>query len=172
MAFPHQVTSTVAAIRAASVLSPATARVGVSIDSFAAIPPAEAYNDLITEAAHAYSLEPALIRSVMRSESAFDPSAVSRAGAIGLMQLMPEIAEAYGVENPFDPRENIMAGARLLRELLDQHHGNLVLTIASYNAGPSAVARHGGKVPPFKETQTYVKRVTGFIADERAAGSD
>jgi soluble lytic murein transglycosylase-like protein len=104
----------------------------------------------------------------MRTESAFNPLALSTAGAMGLMQLMPEIAEAFDVDDPFDPRQNIMAGARLLRELLDQHHGNLVLTIASYNAGPTAIARHGNKVPPFQETRNYVKRVTGFIADERA----
>ena len=126
---------------------------------------------MIREAAAAYGIEPALIRSVMQAESAFDPSAVSRAGAMGLMQLMPEVAEAFGVEHPLDPRENIMAGARLLRELLDQHRGNLKLAIASYNAGPTAVARYGA-VPPFKETRKYVKKVTGLIADARAALND
>ena len=90
----------------------------------------------------------------MRAESGFDPSAVSRAGAMGLMQLMPDVAEAFGVEHPFDPRENIMAGARLLRELLDQHSGNMRLAVASYNAGPTAVANYGGVVPPFRETQS------------------
>jgi len=108
----------------------------------------------------------------MEAESAFDPSAVSRDGAMGLMQLMPSIAEAFGVEHPFDPRENIMAGARLLRELLDQHRGNVALTVASYNAGPTAVAQYGGVVPPFAETQGYVKRVTGLLADARAALND
>jgi hypothetical protein len=149
-------------------LSSTVGRVGVSIDSFDPIPPAHAYDRLIREAAVTYRLDPALIRSVMHTESAFNPVAVSTAGAMGLMQLMPEIAQAYGVDDPFDPRQNIMAGARLLRELLDLHRGNLVLTIASYNAGPSAIAKHGNKVPPFHETQNYVKRVTGLIADERA----
>jgi soluble lytic murein transglycosylase-like protein len=138
-------------------------RVSTTIDSMVAVAPAQAYEGIIREAAVLYHVEPSLIRSVMQAESAFDPSAVSRAGAMGLMQLMPEIAKAFGVEHPFDPRENIMAGTRLLRELLDQHAGNLRLTIASYNAGPSAVALYGA-VPPFPETQGYVKRVTGLIA--------
>jgi len=108
---------------------------------------------------------------VINAESAFDPLAVSSAGAMGLMQLMPSIAEAFGVEHPFDPRENIMAGTRLLRELLDRHGGNLVRTIASYNAGPTAVAHYHG-VPPFKETRGYVKRVTNLIAEARNAAND
>jgi len=147
-------------------------RVSTTIDSVVAVAPEQAYEGLIREAAARYRLEPALIRSVMEAESAFDPSAVSRDGAMGLMQLMPSIAEAFGVEHPFDPRENIMAGARLLRELLDQHRGNVALTVASYNAGPTAVAQYGGVVPPFAETQGYVKRVTGLLADARAALND
>ena len=147
-------------------------RVSTTIDSVVAVAPEQAYEGLIREAAARYRLDPALIRSVMEAESAFDPSAVSRDGAMGLMQLMPSIAEAFGVEHPFDPRENIMAGARLLRELLDQHRGNVALTVASYNAGPTAVAQYGGVVPPFAETQGYVKRVTGLLADARAGLND
>jgi len=147
------------------------ARVSTTIDSMVAVPPSKAYEGVIREAAALYRVDPFLIRSVIEAESAFDPSAVSRAGAMGLMQLMPEIADAFGVEHPFDPRENIMAGTRLLRELLDQHRGNLRLAIASYNAGPTAVALYG-KVPPFPETQGYVKRVTGLIASARDAGDD
>jgi hypothetical protein len=145
-------------------------RVLVSIDSFNPIAPAHAYDDLIREAAAKYDLEPALIRSVMRMESGFDPFAVSRVGAMGLMQLMPAVAEEMGVSDPFDARQNIMAGSQLLRNLLERHNGNLALTLASYNAGPGAVANYGNKVPPFKETRNYVKRITGWIADERAAG--
>jgi soluble lytic murein transglycosylase-like protein len=172
-AIPHKVAPATAKKLASSLLRPSLVPdVRVSIDSVNPIPAAHAYDSLISEAAERYRLEPALIRSVMRTESAFDPTAISSAGAMGLMQLMPEIASAFGVEDPFDPRENIMAGARLLRELLDQHRGNLILTIASYNAGPTAVARHGGRVPPFRETRNYVKRVTALIADERAAGGD
>ena len=147
-------------------------RVTTSISSVEPIPPAKAYDRIIREAAALYHLDPALIRSVMHAESGFDPSAVSRAGALGLMQLMPGVAEGLGVEHPFDPRENIMAGARLLRKLLDMHRGDVKLAIASYNAGPGAVARHGGRVPPFRETRTYVKRVTGLISASRRAAND
>ena len=150
---------------------PAGPRVTTTIDSIIAVPPKEAYEGIIREASAIYRVDANLIRSVMQAESAFDPSAVSRTGAMGLMQLMPSIADAFGVEHPFDPRENIMAGTRLLRELLDQHRGNLVRTIASYNAGPTAVAHYGG-VPPYKETRGYVKRVTSLIADARSGAND
>jgi soluble lytic murein transglycosylase-like protein len=156
----------------ATALISAGPRVSTTIDSIVAVAPAQAYEGLIREAAALYRVDASLIRSIMEAESAFDPSAVSRAGAMGLMQLMPEIAEAFGVEHPFDPRENIMGGARLLRELLDLHGGNLVLAIASYNAGPSAIAHYGGRVPPFPETRGYVKKVAGLIADARAGGND
>jgi soluble lytic murein transglycosylase-like protein len=142
-------------------------RVSTSIDSIMPIEPARAYDSIIADAAKTYRVDATLIRSVMNAESGFDPSAVSRAGAMGLMQIMPEIAIAFGVEHPFDPRENVMAGARLLRELLDQHQGDIPLVLASYNAGPGAVADWGGVVPPFAETQGYVKRVTGLLADAR-----
>jgi soluble lytic murein transglycosylase-like protein len=141
----------------------ASPQVVASITSFEPVDPAHAYDDLIQEAADTYRLEPVLIRSVMRMESAFDPFAVSRAGAQGLMQLMPDVAAELGVSDPFDPRENIMGGARLLRALLDHHHGNLALTLASYNAGPAAVARHGNRVPPFRETRKYVRRITEWV---------
>jgi soluble lytic murein transglycosylase-like protein len=166
LALPHQLKHAYATITLSS-----GARVSTRIDSMLAVPPAQAYEGLIREAAALYRIDASLIRSIMQAESAFDPSAVSRAGAMGLMQLMPDMAEAFGVEHPFDPRENIMGGARLLRELLDQHHGNVKLAIASYNAGPTAVATYGG-VPPFRETQGYVKKVTGLIADARRAGDN
>ena len=164
LALPHQLKHAYATITTSS-----GAHVSTRIDSMLAVPPAHAYEGLIREAAALYRIDASLIRSIMQAESAFDPSAVSRAGAMGLMQLMPDMAEAFGVEHPFDPRENIMGGARLLRELLDQHHGNVKLAVASYNAGPAAVATYGG-VPPFRETQGYVKKVTGLIADARRAG--
>ena len=148
-----------------------TLRAGCYLDAVRApaILPAHAYEGLIREAAAIYRVDSHLIRSIMQAESAFDASAVSRVGAMGLMQLMPDVAEALGVVHPFDPRENIMGGARLLRELLDQHHGNVKLAVASYNAGPTAVAAYGG-VPPFRETQGYVKKVTELIAEARRAG--
>ena len=137
--------------------------VTVSMADFNLSNPAHAYDGLIDEAATLYDLEAPLIRAVIRAESQFNPLAVSRAGAMGLMQLMPRVAEELGVANPFDPRENIMAGARLLRRLLDHHRGNVALTLASYNAGPAAVAQHGNRVPPFRETRRYVKRIIAWL---------
>jgi hypothetical protein len=168
LAVPHQISQGPVSWRLPSPSLRVTGpRVSTSIDSIMPIAPARGYESLIADAARTYRVDPTLIRSVMNAESGFDPSAVSRAGAMGLMQIMPEIAEAFGVEHPFDPRENIMAGARLLRELLDLHQGDIPLALASYNAGPAAVADWGGVVPPFAETQGYVKRVTGLIADAR-----
>lgn len=139
-------------------------KVTTSIDSYEAVPPWRAYDELIERAAERYDLDPDLIRSVMQTESAFNPAAVSRAGAMGLMQLMPELAEEFGIAEPFDPVQNVMGGARYLRQLLDMHDGNVRLAVASYNAGPGAVARYGGTVPPFEETREYVKRVTHLLA--------
>jgi len=148
-------------------VSPRIARVTVSITGFTPIQPWRAYDDLIEEAAKEYRLDPALIRSVMHTESAFNALAVSPAGAQGLMQLMPALAEELGVSDPFDPRQNIMGGARQLRRLLDLHRGNLRLALASYNAGPGAVARYGS-IPPYRETRQYVRRVTDLLARARS----
>jgi soluble lytic murein transglycosylase-like protein len=145
--------------------------VSVTVGGFSALPAREAYEHIIQEAADKYNLNPALIRSVIETESAFNASAVSRAGATGLMQLMPAVAENMGVENMLDPRENIMAGAQLLRELWDHYHGNLPLVLAGYNAGGKAVERYG-RVPPFRETQNYVKRVTTLLKKSREANGD
>jgi soluble lytic murein transglycosylase-like protein len=144
-------------------------RVSTTINSFDAVPPLHAYDDIVAQASAVFHVDPKLIRSVMQAESAFDPFAVSRAGALGLMQLMPNMAKAYGVDNPFDPRQNIMAGTQMLRELIDHHHGNIPLVLASYNAGAGIVADYGNAIPPFAETESYVKRVTGLIADARNA---
>jgi soluble lytic murein transglycosylase-like protein len=121
-------------------------------------PRPEAYNSLIEEAAETHGLDAAILRAVIEIESAFDPLAVSPAGAQGLMQLMPALAEELGVTDAFDARQNIMAGARYLAYLLHHHGGDLSLALASYNAGPGAVAFYGG-VPPFEETETYIRRV-------------
>jgi soluble lytic murein transglycosylase-like protein len=142
--------------------------VQVSIDDFRAIRPEDAYEAFIQEAASEYRLDHNLIRAVMRTESAFNPYAVSHVGAQGLMQLMPGLASDMGVKNPFDPRENIMGGARYLRQLLDSHRGNIQLTLASYNAGPGNVKRYKG-IPPFKETRNYVKKITGLLAEAAEA---
>jgi len=137
----------------------------VNIDKYVAPTEARhAYDDIVDEAAHTYDLDPRMINEVMETESAFNALAVSPVGALGLMQLMPAVAEELGVDDPLDPRQNIMAGARYLRQLLDSHRGSVRLALASYNAGPGNVAKYRA-IPPFKETQNYVKRVTALIDD-------
>lgn len=116
----------------------------------------------ILKAAQKYDLPVNLITSVIRAESNFQVNAVSRAGAQGLMQLMPATAEELGVKNPFNIEENIDGGSRYLRQMLDSFGGNLKLALAAYNAGPEAVIQYGGKVPPYRETQQYVNRVLRF----------
>jgi soluble lytic murein transglycosylase-like protein len=111
-------------------------------------------------------MDPALIRAVMAAESAFHPFAVSRTGAEGLMQLMPELSNEMGVSNAFDPRENIMGGVRYLKRLLDYHNGDLDLALASYNAGPANVERYGG-VPPFRETRNYINTVKQYLQSQK-----
>ena len=128
-----------------------------------------AYDDIVAEAARLYNLDPHMIRAVMQAESSFDATAVSPVGALGLMQLMPAVAAELGATDPLDPRQNIMAGSRYLRQLLDAHRGNVRLALASYNAGPGNVAKYGA-IPPFKETQNYVKKVTALLSDARAQG--
>ena len=117
------------------------------------------------EAAQAHGVDPRLLVAVARRESAMNANAISRVGACGLMQLMPATARYLGVNNVFDPRENVFGGARYLRTLLETFQGDLDLTLAAYNAGPGAVQRYNG-VPPFRETQAYVKSVRA--AYERA----
>lgn len=145
--------------------------VTVSLGDFRAVSPEKAYDALIDEAAETYGLDPDLIRAVMRTESAFNALVVSPVGALGLMQLMPALAEEMGVTDPFDPRQNVMAGAKYLKQLMDAHHGNVALTLASYNAGPGNVAKYKN-IPPFPETRRYVKRITGLLADAHAAPED
>lgn len=118
-----------------------------------------AFAPLIQQAAHKYGVDPDLVTAVIEAESSFNPRAVSRVGAQGLMQLMPATARALGVENPFDPAQNIEGGTKYLRQLLDQFGSNEALAVAAYNAGPHAVKKYGYNIPPYKETQNYVKRV-------------
>ncbi len=126
------------------------------------------FGQLIDEAAGETQLDSALIYSVVKAESNGQPDAVSHAGAKGLMQLIDSTAADYGVEHVFDPAENIRAGSRYLRDLLDRFDGNLELALAAYNAGPGNVRRYGG-IPPFKETQEYVQRVMSRYHAIRAA---
>lgn len=140
-------------------------------ENFRPLPATIAYNDAIAEAADLYKIDPNLIRAIIRAESEFNPFAVSRAGAQGLMQLMPALLEELNVLDPFDPRQNIFAGARYLRWLLDRNDGNLDLAVASYNAGPTAVDRYNG-IPPYRETRNYVKKVNLFLKNAKANAGD
>jgi soluble lytic murein transglycosylase-like protein len=140
-------------------------------EDYRALPATIAYNDAIAEAAALYKVDPNLIRAIIRAESAFNPFAVSRAGAQGLMQLMPAVAEELDVLDPFDPRQNIFGGARYLRQLLDRNDGNVSLAVASYNAGPGAVDRYNG-IPPYRETRNYVKKVNLFLKNSKTGAGD
>ncbi len=129
------------------------------------------YDAHLREAARLYQLPCAFLRAVVYIESDFDPNVVSVDGAMGLMQLMPFTAERMGVTNPYDPRQSIMGGARFLRILANQWRGDLVLTLASYNAGAGAVERYNG-VPPYSETRRYVNRVIDLYNSLRAGETD
>ncbi len=116
------------------------------------------YTELIREISREYDVDPTLVAAVIRAESAFDPTGLSRKGAAGLMQLMPQTASALGVLDRFDPHENIHGGVRHLRYLLDRYRGQVAIALAAYNAGEGAVDAHGGVVP-YRETEQYVQRV-------------
>src|ERR1700691_1227813 len=124
----------------------------------------------INEAAARHHVDPSLVRSVVKVESNFNPNALSRKGAMGLMQLMPSTARSLNVSNPFDPQQNVDAGVRHLRKLLDSYGGDVRLSLAAYNAGAGAVARSAG-VPNFRETQNYVRRITNLYNGGEAAPS-
>ena len=114
---------------------------------------------IVREAAERHDLDPALVKAVISTESNWNPYAVSRKGAMALMQLVPSTAERFGVGNPYDPAQNIEGGTAYLKELLDRYHGDLKKSLAAYNAGPGAVDASGG-VPWFPETRRYVQKVT------------
>ena len=117
------------------------------------------FDPIIEKAAVAASVEPDLLRAVIVVESGFDARAKSRRGAVGLMQLMPATAKRFGATNRYDPKQNVHAGARYLKSLIDRYGKNVKLALAAYNAGEEAVDRFGGRIPPYKETQAYVPKV-------------
>jgi soluble lytic murein transglycosylase-like protein len=121
-------------------------------------PCSSAFDDIIDAAAQRHGVDQALLKAIVQAESGFSPTAVSRAGAKGLMQLMDGTARSLGVSNPFDPVENVNGGARFLRQLLDRYGDDPVIALAAYNAGPVAVERWGG-LPPYSQTMAYVPRV-------------
>lgn len=130
----------------------------VSPSSTVLVDPHQDLLQLIERYSRQFDLDPILVRAMIQVESAYDPRAVSRKGAIGLMQLMPATAAELRVADPYDAADNVRGGTTYLRQLLDQFDGRLVLALAGYNAGPQAVVRYGG-VPPYEETQDYVRRV-------------
>jgi len=126
-----------------------------------------AYQAEIRAAARDYGVDEAIVRAIIHAESAFNPNALSRVGAQGLMQLTPLTSRALGVTDPTNPRQSVAAGCRYLRQLLDRFNGNLALALAAYNAGPTVVARMR-RIPPFPETRRYVATVSNRFARFRA----
>jgi len=121
----------------------------------------DSLDEIFQRAGEMYKVPVNLLKSVAKAESSFNPTAVSIAGAQGIMQLMPATAKGLGVTNSFDPEQNIMGGAKYLSQMLDRFDGNVELSLAAYNAGPGNVIKYEG-IPPFKETQNYVSKVMGY----------
>lgn len=122
---------------------------------------AEKYDELISEASKRHGISFPLLKAIIKAESDFDPRAISKKGAMGLMQIMPQNFKLLGLEDPFDPTQNINAGARYFKQLYDRFGGKLALSLAAYNAGPSVVDRYQ-TIPPYEETEEYVRRVLRY----------
>ncbi|MGD9006634.1 MAG: lytic transglycosylase domain-containing protein [Desulfobacteraceae bacterium] len=146
--------------------TPTSSQYKVYLRETFALPPTAyqitSYDDVISEAAKRHGLSSSLIKALIHVESYFNPKAVSTKGAIGLMQIMPQNLQALNINDPFDPWENIMGGARYLKSMLERFRGELPLALAAYNAGPTAVERYRD-IPPYPETEAYVKKVMRFF---------
>jgi len=127
------------------------------------------FDGMISDASKKHGVDEALIRAVIKQESAYNPKATSHCGAMGLMQLMPDTAKELGCGDAYDPYQNVMAGTKYLKQLLDRFDGNQTLAIASYNAGPGSIDKYGG-LPPFPETQDYVTKVMGNYRSYKGLG--
>jgi soluble lytic murein transglycosylase-like protein len=152
----------------ASSLSVTSARPAAPVSGSMSVRRAQ-YQDLIHANAARYGLSPALLHAVIRTESAYKANALSHAGACGLMQLMPGTAARFRVRDIWDPAENIRGGSAYLRFLLDLFDGDLRLALAGYNAGEGAVQKYNKQIPPYRETQDYVRKVLQHLAAERLA---
>ena len=119
------------------------------------------FDKLISNASKEFNVDSRLLKAMIKAESDFDPRAISRKGAMGLMQIMPENFKMLNIDNPFDPWQNIRAGARYFKELYERFNGKLALSLAAYNAGPTAVDRYKS-IPPYQETEEYVRRVLRY----------
>lgn len=144
-------------------------KTGSSINTAASEENRHRYSPLIREVAQKVRLKPALLHAVIKAESAYDPRAISRTGARGLMQLMPGTAKRYGVYDSWDPKSNLTGGATYLRDLLVMFNHDLRLALAAYNAGENAVKRYGNRIPPYPETEAYVERVLEFYRDNQSS---
>ena len=143
-----------------TISSPSAARSSAAATSAVPLPiPADKLDRIVQEAAQRHDVDPALVKAVISTESAWNPRAVSNKGAVGLMQLIPGTAQRFGVGNAFDPAQNVEGGTTYLKSLLDRYKGDLSKTLAAYNAGEHAVDLFGG-VPAYRETQQYVQKVT------------
>lgn len=120
------------------------------------------YDELISVASKQYGVDSRLVKAIIKAESDFNPKAVSKKGAMGLMQIMPQNFQRLDIEDPFNPRENIMGGTRYFRYLYDRFDGKLALSLAAYNAGPTAVENYNKTIPPYRETEQYVQRVLTY----------
>jgi soluble lytic murein transglycosylase len=121
------------------------------------------YDQIITDAAERHGVSFSLLKAMIKIESDFNPRAISKAGAMGLMQIMPENIKELNIKDPFDPRENIMGGTRYLKQMIDRFNGKLPLALAAYNAGPNIVERYQ-RIPPFTETENYVEAVMKYYS--------